>query len=114
MASIHLKSRHWIVNENGKIIIGEGRKEIFENIERTGSINQTARIMKMSYKAVWSKIKATEIAMDAKLVETNRKQGSHLTQQGKYLLDAYTKMQKNCLKSDDKIFKTLFPSSDSN
>lgn len=114
MTSLHFKSRHWIVNEKGKIIIGEGRKEIFENIEKTGSINQTARIMKMSYKAVWSKIKATESAMDAKLVDTNRKQGSHLTKEGKNLLDAYTKMQKNCLKSDDKIFKTVFALSDSN
>ncbi|MBW1722730.1 MAG: LysR family transcriptional regulator [Deltaproteobacteria bacterium] len=108
MTSFYLRSRHWLVNENDKIIMGEGRKEIFENIEKTGSINRTAQIMKMSYKAVWSKIKATENAMGAKLVETNRKQGSHLTRQGKELLESYREMQKKCLKSDDRIFKSVF------
>ena len=108
MATLRLKSRHWIVNEDGKIIVGEGRKEILENIERTGSINQTAKIMKMSYKAVWSKIKATEAAAEERIVDTNRKQGSHLTKEGKQLLENYIKMQKTCLKSDDKVFNNIF------
>ena len=75
MASLRLRSRHWIVTEKGEIIIGDGRKEILENIEKTGSINQTARIMKMSYKGVWSKIKASEIYLNAKIVDTDRKRG---------------------------------------
>ncbi|MGD9032213.1 MAG: ModE family transcriptional regulator, partial [Desulfobacteraceae bacterium] len=60
MVSLKLKSRQWIVDEHNNIIMGEGRREILENIEKTGSINQTAKIMKMSYKGVWSKIKVTE------------------------------------------------------
>ena len=108
MKTLELRSRHWIVNEEGKIVIGEGRKAILENIERTGSINKTAKIMKMSYKAVWSKIKATEESLDERLVERNRKQGSHLTKEGKELLRKYTNMQQKCLKSDDKTFRALF------
>lgn len=108
MKSLVLRSRHWIVNEDGKIIIGEGRKEILENIEKTGSINKTAKIMKMSYKAVWSKIKATEESLDVRLVERNRKQGSQLTKEGKELLKKYNIMQDKCLKSDDKTFKAIF------
>ena len=56
MASMALRSRQWLVNEDGSIIMGEGRKEILENIEKTGSLNKTAKVMKMSYKGVWSKI----------------------------------------------------------
>lgn len=108
METLRLKSRHWIVNEDGKIVIGEGRREILENVERTGSLNQTAKIMKMSYKAVWSKIKATEAAAGTRIVDTNRKLGSHLTEEGKKLLDNYIKMHKSCLKSDDKVFDRLF------
>ena len=108
MVSLKLKSRQWIVSEKGKIIIGEGRQEIFENIEKTGSINQTAKIMKMSYKGVWSKIKATEKSMKASLVETNRKRGSRLTKEGKELLEKYASLKKRCLKADDKIFKSIF------
>ena len=68
MTSFILKSRQWLVDEKGNIIMGEGRKEILENIEKTGSLNQTAKVMKMSYKGVWSKIKATENNMKLKLL----------------------------------------------
>lgn len=108
MASFRLKSRQWIVDENDKIIIGEGRKAILENIEKTGSINQASKVMKMSYKGVWSKIKATESSMNLKLVETDKKRGSHLTQAGKDLLKKYDSLKKRCLKADDKIFKAIF------
>lgn len=65
MTTLKLKSSQWIVDKDNNIIIGKGRAEILENIETTGSINQTARMMQMSYKAVWSKIKATEKHMNA-------------------------------------------------
>jgi molybdate transport system regulatory protein len=87
MANLKLKSSQWIVDENNNIIIGEGRAKILENIEKTGSMNQAAKLMKMSYKAVWSKIKATEKHMNACIVHTDRKDGSCL------------KMARNCLRS---------------
>jgi molybdate transport system regulatory protein len=108
MGALKLLSRQWIVDEDDNIIIGEGRKEIFENIERTGSINQTAKIMKMSYKAVWGKIKATEKSMSTRLVDTDRTLGSRLTKEGKELLDRYTMLKKQCLEADDKIFRVIF------
>lgn len=108
MTSISLKSRHWLVDENDKIIMGEGRQEIFENIEKTGSINQTAKIMKMSYKAVWGKIRATEKHMQTRLVAADRKEGSYLTQEGKELLERYRMMKEKCLKADDLVFKDVF------
>ncbi len=55
MTSFRVRSKQWIVDEHGRIIMGEGRKEILENINKTGSLNQTAKIMKMSYKGVWGK-----------------------------------------------------------
>ena len=108
MTSISLKSRHWLVDENNKIIMGEGRKEIFENIEKTGSINQTAKIMKMSYKAVWGKIKATEDHMKTKLVAADRQEGSYLTKEGKELLKKYQIMKEKCLEADEKVFSDIF------
>ena len=108
MGSFRLLSRQWLVNEEGRIIIGEGRMEILENVEKTGSLNKTARIMKMSYKGVWSKIKATEEAMKAKVVQSNRKQGSTLTKEGKELLRNYRTLKERCLKADEKIFRSIF------
>ena len=108
MKSLKLKSRHWIVNEKGEVVFGEGRKSIFEHIENTGSMYQTARIMKMSYKGVWSKIKASEEAMNVILVEKIGTKGSRLTKEGKSLLSAYNRLQERCLTSDDDIFESLF------
>ena len=108
MVSLKLKSRQWIVDEQNNIIMGEGRKEILENIERTGSINQTAKIMKMSYKGVWSKIKATESYLKTRIVDTDKRHGSHLTTEGKILLKKYALLKRRCLKAEDKIFNAIF------
>jgi molybdate transport system regulatory protein len=108
MANLRLRSRQWIVDDKGDIIIGEGRAEILDTIDRTGSINQTAKIMKMSYKGVWSKIKVTEDYLKSKLVETDKKRGSQLTREGKELLAKYNLLKERCLKADDKIFREIF------
>jgi molybdate transport system regulatory protein len=108
MAKLKLKSSQWIVDEHDNIIIGEGRAEILKNIEMTGSINQTAKLMKMSYKAVWSKIKTTEKHLDTTIVHTDRKEGSRLSREGKELLAKYRHLKKECMSVDDKLFSRIF------
>ena len=108
MPKLKLRSSQWIVDEHNTIIIGEGRAEILKNIEQTGSINQTAKVMKMSYKAVWSKIKATEKHLDTRIVHTDRKEGSRLSGEGKELLEKYRRLKKECMSVDDKIFSNVF------
>ncbi len=108
MDSFKLLSKQWVVDENNEIIIGEGRREILETIDRTGSLNQTAKIMKMSYKGVWSKVKATEAHIGMKIVHTDRKLGSRLTKEGKDLLERYNRLKKECVEADDKIFRSIF------
>ena len=108
MAKLRLKSSQWIVDEHDNPIIGKGRMEILENIEKTGSSNQTAKIMQMSYKAVWSKIKATEKHMNACIVHTDRKEGSRLSKDGKNLLKKYKLLKAQCMSADDEIFGGIF------
>ncbi|MGB5749170.1 MAG: LysR family transcriptional regulator [Desulfobacterales bacterium] len=108
MAKLRLKSSQWIVDEHDNPIIGLGRMEILDNIEKTGSINQTAKRMKMSYKAIWSKIKATEKHLDTVIVHTDRKEGSRLSSAGKELLEKYRRLKKECLSADDKLFHRIF------
>ncbi|MBC8420297.1 MAG: LysR family transcriptional regulator [Proteobacteria bacterium] len=108
MVRLRLRSRQWIVDEHDRIIMGEGRKEILETIQKTGSINQTAKIMKMSYKGVWSKIKVTEGYLNANIVHADRKMGTRLTKEGKELLEKYRLLKERCLKDDNRCFKTIF------
>lgn len=105
---IKLRSHHWIVDEKNRIIIGKGRMEILELVDQTGSINQAAKLMKMSYKGVWSKIKSTEKHLKIKVVHSDKKTGTHLTQEGKALLDEFRRMRKKCCRADDDIFNHAF------
>jgi molybdate transport system regulatory protein len=97
------------VDEYDRIIFGEGRREILENIRKTGSINQAAKLMKMSYKGVWSKIRATEQSLNAKIVQTEGRRGTVLTEHGKELLEKYKAVKEICLEEDDKAFNSVFP-----
>lgn len=108
MTKLKLRSAQWIVDEDNNIIIGKGRAEILENIEKTGSINQAAKMMKMSYKAAWSKIKATEQHLQAQIVHADRKEGSRLSREGKALLKNYKRLKNQCMAADDKIFSSIF------
>ena len=108
MSGIRLKSRQWLEDGDGNIIMGEGRQRIFELIEETGSINQTAKLMRMSYRGVWGKIKATEGHLNKKLVLTERRHGSRLTDKGKALLRSYRKLKLDCRKADEEVFKEIF------
>jgi molybdate transport system regulatory protein len=112
MSSFRIKSRQWIVDDADRIIMGEGRKEILETIERTGSINQTAKAMKMSYKGVWGRIKATEAYLEKKIVNADRKNGSSLTAEGKDLLDRYRRLKACCLQADNHCFEEIFGKND--
>ena len=109
MAKLKLRSAQWIVDEHNNIIIGKGRADILENIERTGSINQAAKVMRMSYKAAWSKIKATEKHLQTQIVHADRKEGSRLSKEGKELLENYKRLKNQCMTADDKIFSRIFP-----
>ncbi len=103
-----LRSSQLLVNNDGDIIMGTGRMLILESIVRTGSINKTAKELKMSYKTVWSKIKTTEKNFGKPVVLADKKKGSRLTSEGLYLLEKYKHLKQACVKADDKIFNTIF------
>ena len=108
MKKVHLKSRQWLEDGKGNIIMGEGRQRIFELIEQTGSINQASNLMRMSYRGVWGKVKATEEHLHERIVLTERRHGSRLTDYGKRLLMNYTRLKDECKKADEDIFKAIF------
>jgi len=103
-----LKSIQLLVGRNGGIIMGKGRMEILDSIDRTGSINKTAKEMNMSYKSVWSKIKSTENNFGKPVVHADRVTGSKLTDEGRQLLEDYRKLNHKCMAADDAIFEEVF------
>jgi len=59
----------WIEDEEGQLLVGEGRLKIFHAIARTGSMSAAARELGMSYRAVWGKVRTTEERLGVRLVE---------------------------------------------
>ncbi|MCP4679239.1 MAG: LysR family transcriptional regulator [Deltaproteobacteria bacterium] len=59
----------WLESDAGKLLLGEGRLEIFQAIDRTGSLSAASRELGMSYRAVWGKVRATEERLGIKLVD---------------------------------------------
>ena len=108
MVKLELRSSHWIVDQDNNIVFGKGRMEILESIRQTGSINQTARVMKMSYKTVWSKIKSTEKHLKVNVVHSDKKTGTHLTPEGRQLVKMFARLRDRCLSADDRIFEAVF------
>ena len=65
---VSVKSKVWLEDRHGRIIFGLGRMRILSAIEKCGSLNAAAKDLKMSYRAVWGKIKVTEEALGKPLL----------------------------------------------
>ncbi|MBF0224426.1 MAG: LysR family transcriptional regulator [Desulfobacterales bacterium] len=66
-----IKTKVWIENNEGDVVFGEGRLLILNAIHKHGSINKAAKELKMSYRAVWDKIKTTEERLEKQLLIRN-------------------------------------------
>ena len=105
---LKLKSSHWIVDSQNRIVMAEGRMHLLEAIAAAGSINRAAKTMGMSYKSAWSKIRSTEAHLQSKIVHSDKSRGTRLTAAGKELLQKYKQMKQQCIAADDAIFETSF------
>jgi len=75
----------WLETSEG-MLLGLGRAELLLRIRESGSLNQAAKAMGMSYRAAWGRLKASEAMAGEALVEKTRGQrGFVLTELGERL-----------------------------
>ncbi|KPL06551.1 hypothetical protein AMJ86_08145 [bacterium SM23_57] len=106
-----IRTKVWLEDEEGNAVFGAGRKRILELIDEKGSLSEAARALKMSYRAVWGKIHATEERLGEKLVSTqvgSRRGGSKLTPRAKELVKAFDELVMLVDSGTKKIFRDLF------
>lgn len=96
----------WIEDEQGHVVFGEGRYRILEAIDRMGSLQAAAKELKMSYRALWGKIKATEIRTGKPLV-VREGRGSKLTPFAKKLMNRYQELQTSIDKESETAYSTI-------
>jgi iron(III) transport system substrate-binding protein len=94
------------------IAIGPGKAELLELLQKTGSITQAAREMKMSYMRAWTLIRMMNRCFKEPVVVTTHG-GAHggggaaLSDAGRKVLGLYRKMDAKCLSSISPMRKQL-------
>jgi molybdate transport system regulatory protein len=87
----------WLEEDN-HVLFGEGRRQLLQAIQEHGSLSQAAKMMNMSYRAAWGRLKASEnrlgLLLTEKDTEHGKKGGLHLTPAGKALLEDYTRIRR--------------------
>ena len=106
-----LRTKIWIVDPAGNVLFGMGRVKILEAIDRGGSINAAAKELKMSYRAVWGRIKATEERLGRELVVRTTGGasggGSSLTPYARDLIREYKAFRLQVIEDADARFERM-------
>ena len=109
---LRIRSKIWIEDEKGAVIFGQGRLKILEAVIRNGSIHAAAKELKMSYRAVWGKLKDTEECLGQPLLVRQAGGaaggGSELTPLGKSLLDKFSDLQAHVATEVENLFVQSF------
>jgi len=89
--------------------LARGGLKMLEAIERQGSIQAAAKELKMSYRALWGRITATENRMGRQLLTRNiggaSGGGSQLTSFAKILLENYRDIHRRIAMESDRLFQ---------
>ncbi len=106
-----LRTKIWITDQSDNVLFGMGRVKIFEAIEQHGSINAAAKALKMSYRAVWGRIKATEERLGKELVVRTTGGasggGSELTPYARHLIKDFKAFHRQVLDEADERFDRM-------
>jgi len=106
---LYIRSKVWFEDGSGGVIFGMGRLKMLEAIERNGSIQSAAKELKMSYRALWGRITATENRMGRQLLTRNiggaAGGGSKLTPFAKILLENYRDIHQRIAMESDRLFQ---------
>ncbi len=90
--TFYMRSKIWIEDQNGKVVFGLGRYRILDAVERLGSLQAAAKELKMSYRAIWGRITATEKRIGKPLLIKDS-QGSRLTPLAEALLKQFRRIR---------------------
>ncbi len=85
------------VLHKGEILLGPGKADLLDAIDRTGSIRQAALELGMSYMRAWTLVRTMNDGFKSPLVERLRggadRGGARLTRTGRAVLEIYREMQ---------------------
>ena len=88
--------RLWFFGKNDKLM-GPGRVELLEKIQATGSINQAAKLMNMSYKKAWELVNSmnSQTLKPIVITRTGGKEGGGavISEEAQFLIQLFKEAQ---------------------
>ena len=102
----HMRSKIWVEDSRGKVVFGLGRYRILDAVQRLGSLQAAAKELKMSYRAIWARISATERRLGKALLIREPK-GSRLTPLGETLLKQFKRISQIVEAESDDVYEHL-------
>jgi molybdate transport system regulatory protein len=94
---MEIKHKVWL-ERDGRVIFGPGRDGLLKAIDEHHSLSAAAKKLKMSYRAAWGRLKASEERLGIKLVELEpAKQGMHLTEEAKKLIECFDQIERDII-----------------
>jgi molybdate transport system regulatory protein len=104
--NFHIKSKIWIEDADGNVVFGLGRFRILDAIERLGSLQAAAKELKMSYRAVWCRVRVPEDRIGKPLVAREGR-GSRLTVHAERLMKQFKRLQAIVENESDDVYNDL-------
>jgi molybdate transport system regulatory protein len=88
-----IKFKVWY-EKDGKVLFGSGRRELLNAVDQYNSLHAAAKHMKMSYRAAWGRLRASEERLGIKLVESHPPHRAlHLTKEARSLISKFDKLE---------------------
>jgi len=106
---MEIKFKVWYENE-GKVVFGGGRRELLKAIDKYNSLHAASKHMKMSYRAAWGRLRASEERLGMKLVESHPpKRELQLTAEARLLLSKFDRLDQEIRDLLQKIGHEVLP-----
>jgi molybdate transport system regulatory protein len=98
-----VRSKVWLVDGEDQMVFGPGRLRILEAVKEHGSLFAAAKSLKMSYRGLWDRMRASENRLGAPLFFRGPS-GSSLTPLAESLAEGFSRLQKVTEKESDRFF----------
>ncbi len=105
-AKFGVRSKFWIEDPDGKVVFGMGRYRILDAVRRSGSMQAAAKELRMSYRAVWMRIRTSEECIGRQLVVREGK-GSRITPFAEKLMKQFKRLHSIGREEADDVYSDL-------
>lgn len=105
---MRIRYKLWLEDDSG-VLFGRGRLDLLRAVHELGSLSAAAKQMKMSYRAAWGRLRASEERLGIPLMEKAEKgRGLILTAQAHRLLELFGRFEEEAKEAIQRSGRELF------